>query len=184
MVQLTKSITYVSLWKWVLKRGKTKKIIINVMYELATRAETNSGYNFIIFQENFQITFKKDFSFLVQNGKCSNFPHPVNTNQLFSGWGVCTKLLAAEEKNHLVLLSCHTYLTSSHPLLPLTCLEKRKVIRNNKRNWKFTVLRIQLAKKSSLDQNQHQCHKSTVKVSSTYSSQQQDDRWIMIISYC
>lgn len=125
MVQLTKSITYVSLWKWVLKRGKTKKIITNVMYELATRAETNSGYNFIIFQENFQITFKKDFSLLVQNGKCSNFPHPVNTNQLFSGWGVCTKLTGSwrEESSSLTLLP---YLPHFFPFSSPTDLSREK----------------------------------------------------------
>lgn len=41
---------------WVLKGGNTKKVVINVMYQLAIRTEINFGYTFSIFQENFQIT--------------------------------------------------------------------------------------------------------------------------------
>lgn len=70
------------LWEWVLK--KNKKDFIDVIYQLTTRAEINFSYNFVIFQENFQITYLQKISaYIGPKRKMSNFAHQVNTNQLF-----------------------------------------------------------------------------------------------------
>ena len=58
MVQLSRNkwCIFFPFGNWVLKRVNTKKIVIDVMYQLATRTEIKFGYNVSIFQENFQIT--------------------------------------------------------------------------------------------------------------------------------
>lgn len=67
-----------------LLKEEKQKIVTNVIYQLATRIEINFSYNFITFQENFQIIYKERFLLiLVQNIKFSNFPYPLNTNQHF-----------------------------------------------------------------------------------------------------